>query len=214
MKIMIFCKVITASLLVLSFNYPTLASPTLAPNCPPIKPEDPSYGLRDENTDKKRCEGLVFKVKTTGLIDLISISTGKINSYGKDVSIKIPQVSSTLGKQPDKLQVEAWGNKYHYLLNKFSLSNGKFSWKSKVLKEKNIPLEILRGLAFYNINGKRLYIPIVMGEKGSDYEFVFRSKSQIKFDSFQIKSIRQSKIVYQHPKQDFRDFREGETIFP
>jgi hypothetical protein len=195
---------------------PTLPPSSQDSDCSPVLDGDLSYGLRDQKiTQKKRCEGLVSDKKTNNIIELVSFSTRKLDSYEDDVNIEVPQVLSISGKTPYELRIESWGNNYHYLLDNFSLkSNGEFSWKSEILTKKSILPKSLRGLATYNINSKLLHIPVIVGEKGDEYEFVFRSKSQVKFDVFEIRSVAPSKVVYRHPSQDFRDVREGETTIP
>jgi hypothetical protein len=161
--------------------------------------------------DNNRCEGIKpIQIDGGASLNFISIATRKLDSYGKNISIEVPRISGD--KQPVVL-VRSFSDDYRYQLDEFSLSKINerfgFSWSTYVLKTKEIPPDSLRGLAKYDIGSQPVYVPIIIGQKSNNYEFVFYSQSRVKFNVFKI-IAPDGKQVYSTNRPNPKS---GETIF-
>jgi hypothetical protein len=200
---MISPKVFISSIFILG-----LSSQMAALACPDGKsPTSIDYIRRDNN----RCEGIKsIPIDGGASLQFTSLGTRKLESYGKNISIEVPQFSG--GQQPN-VSIKSFSDDYSYQLDNFSLSKIKerfrFSWSSYVLKTKEIPPNSLRGLARYDVGAQAVYVPVIIGQKSNNYEFVFYSQSWVKFNSF--------KIIAPDGKQVYSTNRpnpqSGETIF-
>ncbi|MFN6561795.1 MAG: hypothetical protein RMY28_018635 [Nostoc sp. ChiSLP01] len=194
-------KIIVASLLMFSFsNLAAVAS------CPEGNPQSTDYIRRQP---PNRCEGLIENLSGNTL-NLISIATRNLTSFGKTLTLQIPQING--GKNPE-VKVKSLDDNYHYQLDDLLLSkNGSrfsFSWDTYVLRQAKIPANKLRAVASYNLGSQPVYVPVILGQSSGKYEFAFYSDSRVKFTSFKILSASQETIY--ETKQP--NPKKGETIF-
>lgn len=103
--------------------------------------------------------------------------------------IKKPFPKISDGKNP-RVIVSSLGDNYHYQLDDLSLtSNGSgfsFSWDTYVLRQANIPVNSLRAVASYSLGSQPVYVPVILGQASSKYEFVFYSEDRVQFTNFEI----------------------------
>ncbi|MEH2181188.1 hypothetical protein [Nostoc sp.] len=155
-------------------------SPLTAQACLSGNPESLAYIRRDNN----RCEGLQKRNVSSGL-ELISLSTGKLNSYPDILNIRL----SALGNTAPELQVQSYYRKY--LLNEINLQSSEngftFPLETTVLKKAGIPSNTLRAIAYINRNGEITYVPVILGEVIGKYEFVVYSSERRKFHTIEIR---------------------------
>ncbi|MHC0063112.1 hypothetical protein ACWATR_09310 [Nostoc sp. UIC 10890] len=195
-------KIIPTSLLIFSINYLPAAA-----YCQEGNPRSTDYIRREP---PNRCEGIREEQINGNSLSLISIATRNVTSFGKTLTLQIPQISG--GNNP-QVTVASFGNNYHYQLDDLSLTkNGllfSFSWDTYVLKQANILANSLRAVALYNLGSQPIYVPVILGQTSGKYEFVFYSEDQVRFTSFRILSQAQETIY--ETKQP--NARNGETIF-
>ena len=195
-------KIILTSLFILSLSHLPAAA-----NCTEGNPRTTDYIRRKS---PNRCEGIKRELLSGNSLTLISIVTRNIASYGKTLTLQVPQIRG--GKNPQVL-VQSFGDNYRYQLDDLSLSNNgsRFgsSWDTFVLREAKIPTNKLRALASYNLGSQPVYVPAILGQTSGKYEFVFYSGDRVKFVSFKIVSENQE-TIYSAPQTNAR---KGETVF-
>jgi hypothetical protein len=117
------------------------------------------------------------------------------------------------GSQQPSVSIRSFSDDYRYQLDDFLLSKinerFRFSWSSYVLKTKDIPPSSLRGLARYDVGAQPVYVPVIIGQKSNNYEFVFYSQSRVKFNVFKIIAPDGKQIYSPDPPNP----KSGETIF-
>ncbi|MBD2486993.1 FlgD immunoglobulin-like domain containing protein [Aulosira sp. FACHB-615] len=199
-------KIILASLLIITISHlPAVAY------CQEGNPRSTNYIRRKS---PNRCEGIIEEPINLSSLDLISIVTSSIASYGKTLSLQIPQIRG--GKNP-VVQVQSFGDNYRYKLDALSLSNKnsryQFIWETYVLREAKIPSNSLRPLASYLLGSQKVYVPVILGQSSGKYEFSFYSGSRVKFPKFKIVKIDSStkETTIYSTKQP--NSKSGETVF-
>ncbi|MEH2425527.1 MAG: hypothetical protein V7K48_32925 [Nostoc sp.] len=195
-------KIILASLLILSLSHLSAAA-----SCPEGNPKSTDYIHRKP---PNRCEGIKEKQLSGNSLNLISIATRNLSSFGNTLTVQIPHLSG--GNNPQVL-VQSLGDNYHYQMDDLLLSNKdsrfSFSWDTYVLRQAKIPANSLCAVAFYNLGSQPVYVPVILGQTSGKYEFVFYSEDRVRFTNFEILSKDQPAIYStSRPKP-----RSGETIF-
>ncbi|MEH1792520.1 hypothetical protein [Nostoc sp.] len=195
-------KTILVSLLIVSFSHlPAVAS------CPEGNPQSTDYIHRKP---PERCEGIKEEQLSGNSLSLISIATRNLASFGKTLTLQIPQING--GKNP-QVRVQSLDDKYHYQLDDLLLSkNGSgfsFSWDTYVLRKAKIPANKLRAVASYSLNSQPVYVPVILGQTSGKYEFVFYSQDRVRFTNFEILP-QGEKAIYSTSRPNSRS---GETIF-
>ncbi|ALF53478.1 hypothetical protein ACX27_12535 [Nostoc piscinale CENA21] len=195
-------KIIFTSLLIFTISHlPAVAY------CPEGNPRSTDYIRRKS---PNRCEGIKEELISGNSLTLISIVTRNIASYGKTLTLQVPQIRG--GTNPQVI-VQSFGDDYRYQLDDLLLSNNnsrfRFSWNTYVLTQAKIPANSLRALASYLLGSQNVYVPVILGQSSGKYEFTFYSESRVKFTSFKILSSNQ-KPIYTAPKLNPKN---GETIF-
>jgi hypothetical protein len=197
-------KIILASLLIFSISHlPAAAS------CPEGNPKSTDYIQRKP---PNRCEGIKKEELSGNSLNLISIATRNLTSFGKTLTVQIPRING--GKNPE-VRVKSLGDNYHYQMDDLLLSNNgsrfSFSWDTYVLRQAKIPANSLRAVASYNLGSQPVYVPVILGQTSGKYEFVFYSQDRVRFTNFEIISKdKDQPPIYNtsSPKP-----RKGETIF-
>jgi hypothetical protein len=195
-------KIILASLLILSVSHLPAAA-----YCPEGNPRTTDYIRRKPPS---RCEGIKEEPLSGNSLNLISIATRNLTSFGKTLTLQIPQING--GKKP-QVRVKSLGDNYQYQLDDLSLSsNGSrfsFSWDTYVLTQSKIPANKLRAVASYNQGSQSIYVPVILGQTSGKYEFVFYSQDRVRFTTFEILP-QGKKSIYSTSSPNPRS---GETIF-
>ncbi len=172
-------KIIFASLLIFSFSY----LPAQA-NCQEGNPNSTDYIRRQP---PKRCEGLKPEPISANSLSLISIASHNLTNYANNLTLQIPRIKG--GNNPE-VTVKSLGDKYLYQLDNFPLSANtlhfNFTWDTSILRRAKIPENSLRALASYNFDSQRIYVPVIVGQPSSQYEFVFYSENRVRFGTFEI----------------------------
>ncbi|QKQ75353.1 hypothetical protein [Nostoc sp. TCL240-02] len=194
-------KIILASLLILSVSHLPAAA------CPEGNPKSTDYIQRKP---PNRCEGIKEEQLSGNSLNLISIATRNLTSFGKTLTVQIPRISG--GKNPQVI-VKSLGDNYHYQMDDLFLSNNgsrfSFSWDTYVLRQKNIPANSLRAVASYNLGSQPVYVPVIVGQSSGKYEFVFYSQDRVRFTTFEILS-KDKPAIYSTSRPNPK---KGETIF-
>lgn len=195
-------KIILASLLILSLSHlPAAAS------CPEGNAKSTDYIRRKP---PNRCEGIKEQQLSGNSLNLISIATRNLTSFGNTLTVQIPRLSG--GNNPQVL-VQSLGDNYHYQMDDLLLSNKdsrfSFSWDTYVLRKAKIPANSLRALASYNLGSQPVYVPVILGQTSGKYEFVFYSEDRVRFTNFEILSKDQP-AIYSTSRPNPK---KGETIF-
>ncbi|MCF2149028.1 hypothetical protein IQ276_021870 [Desmonostoc muscorum LEGE 12446] len=195
-------KIILASLLIFSSSHLSAAA-----SCPEGDPRSTEYIRRKPPS---RCEGVKLEPISGNTLNLISIATRNLASFGKTVTLQIPQING--GQNPD-VKVKSLDDNYHYQLDDLLLSNNgsrfSFSWDTYVLRQAKIPANKLRALASYSLGSQPVYVPVILGQTSGKYEFVFYSEDRVKFTSFKILSKAQEEMYSTSQPNP----KKGETIF-
>ncbi|WP_193196095.1 hypothetical protein [Nostoc sp. MG11] len=195
-------KIILASLLILSVSHLPAAA-----YCPEGDPQSTDY-IRRKSPD--RCEGIKEEPISGNSLSLISIATRNLASFGKTLTLQIPQINSGKNLQ---IKVKSLDANYHYQMDDLLLSdNGSrfsFSWDTYVLRQAQIPAKKLRALASYSFGSQPVYVPVILGQTSGKYEFVFYSESRVKFTTFEILT-QGKKSIYRTSRLNLKN---GETIF-
>ncbi|MBE9007326.1 hypothetical protein IQ259_20205 [Fortiea sp. LEGE XX443] len=199
-------KIILASLVIL-----TLSHLPAAASCPEGRPNTTDYIRRKS---PNRCEGIKEELLSGNSLTLISIVTRNIASYGKTLTLQVPQIRN--GKNPQVI-VQSFGDNYRYQLDDLLLSNNnsrfRFSWNTYVLRQAKIPANTLRASASYLLGSQKVYVPVILGQSSGKYEFAFYSESRVKFTSFKIVKIdskNKETTVYSTTQPNPKS---GETVF-
>jgi hypothetical protein len=194
-------KIILASLLILSVSHLPAAA------CPEGNPKSTDYIQRKP---PNRCEGIKEEQLSGNSLNLISIATRNLTSFGKTLTVQIPRISG--GKNPQVI-VKSLGDNYHYQMDDLLLSNNgsrfSFSWDTYVLRQAKIPVNSLRAVASYNLGSQPVYVPVIVGQSSGKYEFVFYSQNRVRFTTFEILSKDKS-AIYNTSRPNPK---KGETIF-
>ncbi|MCC5607588.1 hypothetical protein LC612_12525 [Nostoc sp. CHAB 5834] len=195
-------KIILASLLILSISHlPAAAS------CPQGNPKSTDYIRRKP---PNRCEGIKEEELSGNSLNLISIATRNLTSFGKTLTVQIPRING--GKNPE-VRVKSLGDNYHYQMDDLLLSNNdsgfSFSWDTYVLRQAKIPANSLRAVASYNLGSQPVFVPVIVGQTSGKYEFVFYSQDRVRFTTFEILPQGEKSIYSDSRKNP----KKGETIF-
>ncbi|MBN3870747.1 hypothetical protein [Nostoc sp. JL33] len=195
-------KIILASLLILSVSHLKATA-----YCPEGNPQSTDYIRRKS---PNRCEGIKEESISGNSLSLISIASGNLASFGKTLTLQIPQING--GKNPQVI-VKSLDDNYHYQMDDLLLSNKdsrfSFSWDTYVLREAKIPTKKLRALASYSLGSQPVYVPVILGQTSGKYEFVFYSQDRVRFTNFEILS-KDEKAIYSDSR---KNPKKGETIF-
>lgn len=167
--------------------------PTYA--CENGNPESTSYIRRDNN----RCEGIVRQLSgesSTGLFRIISLVIGTITSFGSDLTLNFPH----LGSGTIELRVQSL--KANYLLDDVNFAPGSSSFRvpTKVLKQAQVPTDSLRTLAWVSSGINVVYVPVILEQKSSEYQFVFFTRGAASFPKLEIVRVKDGQIVYSKPR--------------
>ena len=176
-----------ATLFILSLSHlPATAT------CPTGNPRSTDYIRRQP---PNRCEGIKLEPLSGNSLNLISIATRNLTSFGKNLTLQVPRIRG--GNNPQVI-VKSLGDNYHYQLDDLSLSNKGanfgFSWNTYVLREAKIPANKLRAVAAYNLGSQNVYVPVILGQTSGKYEFVFYSENRVRFTSFRISPVGKKPI--------------------
>ncbi|MEA5469754.1 hypothetical protein [Spirulina sp. 06S082] len=170
--------------------------------CPNGNPQELNYIRRENN----RCEGIVERSSISGSLRLISLTTRGVNSFGNNLTIRIPRLANTSRPNVTLRAIEQ-----DYQLNELRLvprsQTYNFHWSTYVLKKAGILPTNLRAIA--NTGSQIVYIPVIIGSPADRYEFVFHSSSPVRFKTLQIK--HNGTIVH---TDSTPIFEKGEISFP
>lgn len=149
------------------------------------------YSSRDSNSYN---EGLLSNSKINSDFKLVSFSISSISdNIENTLKIKIPKVTNDI---PDIL-VREFEKQYKLdKVKKISTENNKFytfNWSSCVIQKADIDINKLSFLASLPVSQK-VFLPIVFGEGGDKYNFVFKTPKPTVIKSFQIK--QSETVVY------------------
>lgn len=154
-----------------------------------------------------RCEG-ILEYQATGAPALVSVSAVGHQDFSNTATIEVKGISG--GNTNDiSVKVEAFFNTERYLMNNFSLpQNGIFQWSADtVLNPRSIFPSKLRVTAKRN---NQVYLPVIIGCKFtqscpnhsiSNYQFIFRSTSEISFPEVRIIGSN-NEIIQSYSKLD------------
>lgn len=150
----------TLLLLITAFNLilpPALANPT----CQRGNPKNSAYMERDSD---KRCEGITSPDIARPDFSVRSFVVGQFAATDP-LSLRIPKVA-TLPNPPD---VRIQSTQRFYQLDPLNLQSSgnqwQFRWSNQVLRQENIPLRNLRGLA--ESGSERILLPILLSQTGA-----------------------------------------------
>lgn len=157
--------------------------------------------------DNNRCEGIFSRIDLASSLRLVSLTTRSITTLGKTLTLTIPQVINSPEPEVVIKAIDA-----RYQLDRLELelnSRSKsyyFNLPTYVIKTAEVPTNELRGLAKFGT--QEVYIPVIIGELASRYEFVLYAEDSTRFPTVEIRHNGQSVYKTSRPF-----YRYGEIIF-
>ena len=155
------------------------------------------YRSRDNN---RYNEGLLSSLKINDDFKLVSfVTTNKAVNQGETLTLKVPKPKQTTDQdQPIVPIVLVEEIEKGYKLDQITLSSENknfysFNWYNCVIKKSNVNINKLRFLARLPVS-QIILLPVIFGDIGERYDFVFRASNPTVIKSFQIKS--EEKVIY------------------
>jgi flagellar basal-body rod modification protein FlgD len=92
--------------------------------------------------------------------------------------------------------------KINYLLNEANLTPGSSSFRvsTRVLKQAQVPPDSLRTLAWISSGTQPFYVPVILGQNSSEYQFVFFTERSASFPKLEIVRVKDGQRVYKNPR--------------
>jgi hypothetical protein len=177
---MIRCSTLATILLLTASSL--ITPPATAAPCQKGNPKNTAYMEREGD---KRCEGITSPDVARTDFDLRSFMVGQFTATDP-LSLRIPKVA-TLPNPPD-VRIQST-QKYYQLdpLNLQSVNNQwQFRWSSDVLRQENIPLRNLRGLAASG--NERILLPLLLN-RSTAYEIRIYTGGRAKAITLSIQTL-------------------------
>lgn len=177
---------------------PVTSLPVYSQPCDSGIPSSTNYIFRGD-----RCEGIQrgqVDQTRSGAFRLVSLATGKINSYSRELTLKIP------ANIPKKPEVRVQSLQKDYLMDNASLQTNSppyiFTWPSDILQQEGVSSHSLRAIAWTTLNSQNvLYLPVILGLQPSQYyEIAWYSRYRAKINRFDIIQSSNNKVVKNCPR--------------
>lgn len=194
-------SVLLTPLYLLTAGIVALHAPVAAA-CPPSDPNDLVYQRR---SSPSRCEG-INRQAISASFNLVSLATSNLTNLGNTLRLQVPNMGEipniTLRSYERRYQLDSFTPELNQNQNKYE-----FDLDTRIIRQAEVAVNSLRAIA--SIPGSQpIYIPVIIGQPSSSYEFVLYSPARTKINSFEISHNNQVIHTQQRPNPI-----RGEMVF-
>ncbi|MGI0496856.1 hypothetical protein ACOKW7_27480 [Limnospira platensis CENA597] len=192
-------SVLLTPLYLLTAGIVALHTPAAAA-CPP---SDPNHLVYQRRSSPSRCEG-INRQAISASFNLVSLATSNLTNLGDTLRLQVPNMGGT-----PNITLRSFERRYQ--LDSFTpeLSQNKYQLHldTRIIRQAEVAANSLRAIA--SLPGSQpIYIPVIIGQPSSSYQFVLYSPARTQINSFEIRHNNQVIHSQQRPNP-----RRGEMVF-